>query len=341
MQKQKSSSTNRIRLLRLYSVLTFLACFLVRILVCGDTFPCGVAYDISCACSVLLMQSPGLDFWKKTWSGWLTAATMLISVSFPLLSKCFGGMPAAVVILVNVFPLMMRYHILSRAIISDRDFLAVGVSGWDIAKEQVRQTMMMLLLLLSALAYGLFGVAPGLRWLFVTLLSAFYIFLMVRSYTDRPLVDGLEAEMSEAVMQPAGTVPGDPPYQVLFNRMCKYMRDRLPFLNPKLSLDDVAHELYTNRGYISRMINSCSGLNFPKFINSYRIRYAMDLLKKDPTIKVTDIYPMCGFGSKSAFRAAFQLFTGQSPSDWCQELRDAAEGGSEVKSDKKVGSDSG
>jgi AraC-like DNA-binding protein len=50
-----------------------------------------------------------------------------------------------------------------------------------------------------------------------------------------------------------------------------YMRDKKPFLNPKLEITDICKGFGTNRTYLSAFINQEYGMSFSRFINRCRL----------------------------------------------------------------------
>ena len=49
--------------------------------------------------------------------------------------------------------------------------------------------------------------------------------------------------------------------QFLYDRCCRYMAERKPFLVESFTLADLSRALYTNRVYLSKTINYFSGKN--------------------------------------------------------------------------------
>ncbi len=88
------------------------------------------------------------------------------------------------------------------------------------------------------------------------------------------------------------------------------------FLEPELSLSDLAQKLRTNTSVLSAAINSNFGKNFNDFVNEYRV----EEFKKQIKLPANQNYTLlavafdCGFNSKATFNRAFKKFTGQSPS---------------------------
>ena len=109
--------------------------------------------------------------------------------------------------------------------------------------------------------------------------------------------------------------------QFLYDRCCRYMADRKPFLVESFSLGDLASVLYTNKVYLSKTINYYSGKNFRSYINYYRVMYAMELFRKNKALTVTELGSLAGFHSGTTFNQAFKAVMQESPSTWCARLR--------------------
>ncbi len=105
-------------------------------------------------------------------------------------------------------------------------------------------------------------------------------------------------------------------YRSVFGRIEEYFREENPYLDMELCIANVAEHVYTNRVYVSRAISECSGSNFCQYVNSYRIRYAMDCFRRNPSLKVTDLSAMSGFRTVASYNMAFRRFVGEVPSEW-------------------------
>ncbi len=121
----------------------------------------------------------------------------------------------------------------------------------------------------------------------------------------------------------AGVTPGDisklsAGTENLFRRLNAYFENFMPFLNPELTLGDVAKALLTNKVYLSRTINECTGRNFCQFVNYYRVKHAIKLFRDNNLYKIEDLSRRSGFNSVRAFMMAFRLFMNVSPSQWCR-----------------------
>lgn len=98
----------------------------------------------------------------------------------------------------------------------------------------------------------------------------------------------------------------------------RIMIEEKMFLNPRLSIDDVAERLGTNSKYISQVLNEYHQRNFYAYINAFRIEEAQRLLLSPAHRKysILAIAEMSGFSSKSSFNEAFKAITNQTPSGY-------------------------
>lgn len=101
-------------------------------------------------------------------------------------------------------------------------------------------------------------------------------------------------------------------------KLTDYMKSAKPYLNPDLSLPQLASELNISSHYLSQVINEQFNLNFFDFVNGYRV----DAFKEkiiDPEFRNFSLLGIafeCGFNSKSAFNRIFKQSTGITPSQY-------------------------
>ncbi|WP_313999022.1 helix-turn-helix domain-containing protein [Xanthocytophaga flava] len=105
-------------------------------------------------------------------------------------------------------------------------------------------------------------------------------------------------------------------------KLKRYMVEKNPFLNPDLTIQDVATDIEMPVRDLSLLINHTLDQHFYDFINSYRIERAMDILRDDTKSKVTilEILYEVGFNSKSSFNTAFKKHTGSTPTAYRKTL---------------------
>ena len=109
--------------------------------------------------------------------------------------------------------------------------------------------------------------------------------------------------------------------QMLYDRCCRYMTQRRPFLVDSFSLQDLSNAVYTNRGTLSKIIKRFSGRNFRQYVNYYRVMYAMELFRGNMSLRVSDLSQLSGFHSVTSFFQNFKNFMGEPPSHWCARVR--------------------
>ncbi len=98
----------------------------------------------------------------------------------------------------------------------------------------------------------------------------------------------------------------------------KYMDEEKPFLNPSLTIRNLALDMKFSMRELSVLINQSLNQHFFDFVNEYRIKEAMKILK-DPSktsVTVLEILYEVGFNSKSSFNTAFKKQTGYTPTQY-------------------------
>jgi len=85
------------------------------------------------------------------------------------------------------------------------------------------------------------------------------------------------------------------------------------FLEPRLSIRDVASRMGTNETYVSRALNNGIGISFNRFINEMRVTHAKSLIKNQDS-NFLNIAMDSGFNSKATFNRVFRDIAGETPS---------------------------
>ena len=102
----------------------------------------------------------------------------------------------------------------------------------------------------------------------------------------------------------------------LVTRFQRLMVDEQMFLQPGLSLEDVAARLKSNKTYISKMVNQTYGIGFPEVLNILRVDYAQQYIRKHPDATQEVIARASGFVSAPSFNTVFKRITGYTPKVW-------------------------
>lgn len=96
----------------------------------------------------------------------------------------------------------------------------------------------------------------------------------------------------------------------------QYMSHKEHWLNPNLTLQDMALDLGTNRTYLSEYFNKTLNTTFYDYLNSFRINYACEMLLADFKLPVTQIWEKSGFKSRATFNRIFDKHTECSPTKY-------------------------
>lgn len=104
-------------------------------------------------------------------------------------------------------------------------------------------------------------------------------------------------------------------------KITRYMQLNKPYLNPLLTLENLAHQLSVPPRVLSHIINHHFNKNFFEFINHYRIEECRLLLESDSNRRTTmlDIMDSAGFNSKATFNTFFKKLTGKTPTQYRKE----------------------
>jgi len=91
------------------------------------------------------------------------------------------------------------------------------------------------------------------------------------------------------------------------------------YLNPASTISDWSERAGISSHRLSLYLNSCRKMNFNSYVNSFRIRHAIDLLIADPKQKILTVCYESGFNSPSTFYAAFKEETRMTPREYLKK----------------------
>lgn len=98
-------------------------------------------------------------------------------------------------------------------------------------------------------------------------------------------------------------------------------QDRL-YLNPTLSVKELAIQLGTNRTYLSDYFAHVLNTSFYDYINTLRLeQMSLPLMEQHPELTLEAVAAKSGFQSISTFRRSFQKLKGISPSEYKRKLQ--------------------
>ena len=108
---------------------------------------------------------------------------------------------------------------------------------------------------------------------------------------------------------------------IYHQNLLQLMDTSKPYLEPKLSLSNLADDLNISVNHLSQVINQYEEKNFFDFVNSYRVKEFKERVH-DPANKNYSILAVAldsGFNSKSSFNQVFKKITGKTPSQYMSE----------------------
>jgi len=113
----------------------------------------------------------------------------------------------------------------------------------------------------------------------------------------------------------------EPKMRKLYSRVLTLMEEKKPYLDGNFSIGQLSRTLFCNRAFVSKTINLCSGHNFRWLINSYRVRYAAQLMRDDPMMKIEEVARLSGFNTLPTFNSAFKMNMKERPSEYLTKIR--------------------
>lgn len=108
-------------------------------------------------------------------------------------------------------------------------------------------------------------------------------------------------------------------YEEIIKKLETHMQLNQPFLKEDLNVAMISSEIYTSELKISKAIKYKFGINFPEFINQYRIAYIEENYKNNIEWRSYTVEGMAfsaGFNSRNAFYTAFRKIKGVTPTTY-------------------------
>jgi AraC-like DNA-binding protein len=149
----------------------------------------------------------------------------------------------------------------------------------------------------------------GLMYLYIFLLFIFITTTLFKSLKQPEIFSGISTDEEQTVSKyPASSLTEEDSNKIR-DQLTHFMKSDKPYLDPDLSLKNLAQKLDLNARDLSQVINN--------------IQDAASLIDNppDPKITILEIMYDVGFNSKSSFNSAFRKFTGTTPSEFKNKSR--------------------
>ena len=93
-----------------------------------------------------------------------------------------------------------------------------------------------------------------------------------------------------------------------YSQLLQKIDDERLYLQPGLTLAELAQQLGTNRTMLSKLVNEETGMPFAEFINRKRIAYVRRLEKEHPELRKEDLAEQAGYTSMRSFYRNYHLY---------------------------------
>jgi len=172
-----------------------------------------------------------------------------------------------------------------------------------------------------------------LTWLSILLVvMAFLMFcwIVLKALYQPELFRGVDISMQPSAKFQKQKVTNDSAFNSSINievnsqieQLRRCMEEQEPFVESEITLQDLAILINIPTRDLSVLINQHIGQHFFDFINSYRIKKAMEILRKHSKDEYTiqQVLYDVGFNSKSSFNTAFKKHAGVTPTEYRSKL---------------------
>lgn len=161
----------------------------------------------------------------------------------------------------------------------------------------------------------------GLEYIFIHIIVSTAAWAYVGVHISRQrVVDSVVMEIAD--QKPAVNERTAERNEQIAIRLQERVVEKRMYVNPDLTIREVALELGTNGSYISAYLNGVLGKSFTTYINEMRMRDVEALLSREKDMSLEKIAQQTGFNSSATMNRVFAAKYGCSPSAYRQKLKD-------------------
>ena len=207
-------------------------------------------------------------------------------------------------------------------------------SKFDISKKQSSRIKEILwcMLILQLMAFIPFFLELNLHYILLYMpffgqIFFIYIFLRMTLTNQNAFIAEYEITKTGDIVSKYSNIRITDQYaEEIIEKISKFMKSEKPYLGFDYNLMQLARDLKISQNMLSMVINSKLKTSFPDYINSLRVKNAIDLLqskrKKEFTIEA--IAYESGFNNRTSFYKAFKKVTGKLPSEFIKSTIEIA-----------------
>ena len=148
---------------------------------------------------------------------------------------------------------------------------------------------------------------PVINMVSISYFFLFFFAIFYHTITNKRFID--------EVKHKSGLQPNTDMQQLMI-RVEELVVDKKMYLEPELTLQQIAMALNEKERNISQAINTIQQRNLNDYINSLRVEHACRLLLEKKEKPVFEVMYESGFNTKGAFNLAFKKTTGKTPTQY-------------------------
>lgn len=178
---------------------------------------------------------------------------------------------------------------------------------------------------------ALLGCTIPYFWVIITLIfiiwgSYLYIFISIINYSPKIMIienvledNTLQERGVPNFIEPSQKAPDDKPEVAatipVFTALDKWVSEE-HFMNPGITIEEVATAIGTNRNKISLHLNTYLNVSFREWITKLRIEKARQLLLNEPELSIAEIGCKVSIPNRANFDKMFKKLIGESPASY-------------------------
>lgn len=273
--------------------------------------------------SILFFTHPNYKFTKRNL--WYLVTPLLYSILLFLqgTTNTYQAVLLGIMLSHSAFYCISGYLIL-RKHKKDIKLFSSNPHEYDLSwLEQIIYTFVAIVILVTLFNIIFYNTPLNTYMNLAMLASAYFIAYNVMKQKDIYPIDEKQTEEvisigeEQSIDEEKRKIVSDEKLVELKAELNTLMQEKEPYLNSELNLINLSELLSISPHILSYVINTGFHVNFPQFVNKYRVEKAKLLLQDSKTSKTLSILGIAyesGFNSKTVFNTTFKKITGKTPS---------------------------